>query len=173
MACPYSEKLADYMSQSPRLTLPPQVVLKTKLHVLDTLAAVLSGSRLKPGEFAARFVQELGGRPEATILGTPQVTSAVNAALANAMAAHADETDDSHLKSRSHLGCAVVPAAQREDRRIVHARFVVRARKCERAVGKRDRQEMLQADIGNVSIADDVQAVVGHGHDHALDIRCG
>ena len=111
MPCPYSETLADYMSRSPRLKLPAEVTLKTKLHVLDTLAAVLSGCRLKPGAFAARFVQELGGRPEATILGTPQVTSAVNAALANGMAAHADETDDSHLRSRSHLGCAVVPAA--------------------------------------------------------------
>jgi 2-methylcitrate dehydratase PrpD len=111
MADPYSETLADYISRSSRLTLPPEVALKTKLHILDTIAAVLSGSKLKPGTFAAHFVQELGGRPEATILGTPHVTSTVNAALANGMAAHADETDDSHLKSRSHLGCAVVPAA--------------------------------------------------------------
>jgi 2-methylcitrate dehydratase PrpD len=111
MPCHYSEALADYMSRSHELTLPAEVTLKTKLHVLDTLAAIISGSRLKPGAFAARFVQELGGRPEAAILGTSQVTSAINAALANAMAAHADETDDSHLKSRSHLGCAVIPAA--------------------------------------------------------------
>ncbi len=111
MTCRYSQTLADYMSRSQRLTLPPEVALKTKLHVLDALAAILSGSRLKPGAFAARFVQELGGRPEAAILGTSQVTSAINAALANGMAAHADETDDSHLKSRSHLGCAVIPAA--------------------------------------------------------------
>ncbi len=111
MSCPYSETLADYMARSRQLTLPAPVALKTKLHVLDTLAAIISGSRLKPGAFAARFVQELGGRAEATILGTPHVTSAVNAALANGMAAHADETDDSHLKSRSHLGCAVIPAA--------------------------------------------------------------
>lgn len=30
--------------------------------------------------------------------------------MANAMLAHADETDASHLTSRSHLGCGVVPA---------------------------------------------------------------
>jgi len=35
----------------------------------------------------------------------------VNAALANGMLAHADETDDSHAPSRTHPGCAVVPAA--------------------------------------------------------------
>ena len=35
----------------------------------------------------------------------------VVAALANGMLAHADETDDSHAPSRTHPGCAVVPAA--------------------------------------------------------------
>src|SRR5919109_1431222 len=33
------------------------------------------------------------------------------AAFANGMAAHADETDDSHLGGRFHPGCAIVPAA--------------------------------------------------------------
>lgn len=103
--------LADYMVRAQHLTLAPEVALKAKLHILDTLAAIISGSRLKPGMFAARFVNELGGRPEAAVLGTSGLTSAVNAALANGMAAHADETDDSHLKARAHLGCAVVPAA--------------------------------------------------------------
>lgn len=111
MPCPTSERIADYIAHSQALTLPSDVALKTKLHILDTLAAIISGSRLKPGAFAARFVSELGGRLEAAVLGTEQVTSAINAALANAMAAHADETDDSHLKARAHLGCAVVPAA--------------------------------------------------------------
>jgi 2-methylcitrate dehydratase PrpD len=35
----------------------------------------------------------------------------VNAALANGMCAHADETDDSHARSLTHPGCGVVPAA--------------------------------------------------------------
>src|SRR5262249_60848652 len=32
-------------------------------------------------------------------------------ALANGMAGHADETDDSHLRGRFHPGCGIVPAA--------------------------------------------------------------
>src|SRR5690348_2274167 len=111
MRSPYTKTLADYMSHSSRLALPAEVALKTKLHILDTLAAIISGSRLKPGAFAARFVSELGGPSEAAVLGTGHVTSVINAALANGMAAHADETDDSHLKARAHLGCAVIPAA--------------------------------------------------------------
>jgi 2-methylcitrate dehydratase PrpD len=39
------------------------------------------------------------------------VTSAMNAALANGMLAHADETDDSHAPSLTHPGCGIVPAA--------------------------------------------------------------
>ncbi len=103
--------LAAYIVGATARPLPPAVIAKTKLHLLDTLAAILSGSRLKPGELAAAYVDRLGGRPEATVIGTRIVTSAVNAALANAMMGHADETDDSHLAGLFHPGCGIVPAA--------------------------------------------------------------
>jgi 2-methylcitrate dehydratase PrpD len=50
----------------------------------------------------------------------------VDAALANGVMAHADETDDSHNASRSHPGCAIVPAALAagEELGIDGARFV-------------------------------------------------
>jgi len=72
---------------------------------------MVSGSRLKAGEMAARYVDSLGGKPQATVIGTGILTSTVNAALANGMAAHGDETDDSHLRGRFHPGCGIVPAA--------------------------------------------------------------
>jgi 2-methylcitrate dehydratase PrpD len=103
--------LSQYITQSPSAELPREVVHKTKLHILDTVAAIMSGSQLKPGKFAAAFVQGLGSRAEASVLGTDITVSATDAALANGMAGHADETDDSHLRSRSHPGCSVVPAA--------------------------------------------------------------
>ncbi len=106
-----TRELAGYIAGALGRALPPAVAAKTRLHVLDTLAAMLSGSRLKPGELAAAYVDRLGGRPEATVIGTRIVTSAVNAALANAMMGHADETDDSHLAGLFHPGCGIVPAA--------------------------------------------------------------
>jgi 2-methylcitrate dehydratase PrpD len=84
---------------------------KTKHHVLDTLAAMVSGSRLLPGRKAISYVKSLGGAKEACVVGSRIVTNAVNAALANGMCAHADETDDSHAASLTHPGCGVVPAA--------------------------------------------------------------
>jgi 2-methylcitrate dehydratase PrpD len=49
--------------------------------------------------------------PEATVIGSNIVTSAINAALANGMHAHADETDDTYYLALVHPGCGVVPAA--------------------------------------------------------------
>jgi 2-methylcitrate dehydratase PrpD len=72
---------------------------------------MVSGSRLLPGRKAISFVRTLGGAREAGVIGSRIVTSAVAAALANGMAAHADETDDSHAASLTHPGCGVVAAA--------------------------------------------------------------
>ena len=108
---PVTQALCDYVATTLERDMPPEVVAKTKLHILDTIAAMVSGSRLKAGEMAARYVDSLGGKLQATVIGTGILTSAVNAALANGMAAHGDETDDSHLRGRFHPGCGIVPAA--------------------------------------------------------------
>ena len=103
--------LAAYIAAAPKRALPPAVVEKTKHHILDTLAAMISGSRLEPGRYAIKYAKTLGGTPEACIPGSKLVTTAVNAALAGGMLGHADETDDSHAPSLSHPGCGIVPAA--------------------------------------------------------------
>jgi 2-methylcitrate dehydratase PrpD len=108
---PHTAKLAAYIAAATRRALPPAVVEKTKHHLLDTLAAMVSGSRLAPGELAISYARTLGGPREASIAGTRLVVGAQAAALANGMLAHADETDDSHQPSFHHPGCAVVPAA--------------------------------------------------------------
>jgi 2-methylcitrate dehydratase PrpD len=108
---PIMASLCAYISGAAERKLPPEVIEKTKHHVLDTLAAVVSGSRLPPAGPVLRYVDSLGGTQEALVCATSTLTTAVNSAMANAMFAHADETDDSHLTSRSHLGCGVVPAA--------------------------------------------------------------
>jgi 2-methylcitrate dehydratase PrpD len=94
-----------------RKPLPPAVTEKTKHHVLDTIAAMVSGSRLLPGKKVISYVKTLGGAKEACVIGSRIVTTATNAALANGMLGHADETDDSHAPSLCHPGCAIVPAA--------------------------------------------------------------
>jgi 2-methylcitrate dehydratase PrpD len=58
-----------------------------------------------------QFAQAYGGKEVSTVVGSKIVCGAIEAALANGVLAHADETDDSHAPSQSHPGCAVVPAA--------------------------------------------------------------
>ena len=98
-------ELSAYIAQALRKPLPASVVEKTKHHLLDTLAAMLSGSSLLPGKKAISFVRSLGGARQACVTGSRIVTTAANATLANGMLAHADETDDSHAASLTHPEC--------------------------------------------------------------------
>ena len=102
--------LAGAIARAPRV-LPGAVAGKARHHLIDTLAAMVSGAALVPGQQAIRYVERLGGRKEASIPGTRVVTSAIHAAMAGGMCAHADETDDSHQPAFFHPGCAIVPAA--------------------------------------------------------------
>lgn len=108
---PVMRELSAYISSALRRPLPAAVTEKAKHHVLDTIAAMVSGTTLLPGKRAIQYVRALGGAPEATVVGTRHRTNAVNAALANGMLAHADETDDSHSPSLTHPGCGIVSAA--------------------------------------------------------------
>jgi len=108
---PLMQELSGYIAGALRRALPAPVAEKTKHHVLDTVAAMVSGSKLLPGRMAIAYTKTLGGVREATIVGSRSMTSAVNAAFANAMLAHADETDDSHAPSLTHPGCGIVSSA--------------------------------------------------------------
>jgi len=104
-------RVARYMAAARQQTLPADVVREAKHRILDTLAAMISGARLKPGESAIRFARAQGGTAEASIVTTNLRSSAINAALVNGMFAHADETDDFEPVTKAHPGCAAVPAA--------------------------------------------------------------
>ena len=103
--------LSTYMSAAASRALPDAVVEKTKHLVLDTVAAMISGSQLPPGRFAIQFARAYRGDAVATVAGSIVLCGPIEAALANGMLAHSDETDDTHPPSQSHPGCAVVPAA--------------------------------------------------------------
>lgn len=91
--------------------LSPAIVKDAKQRILDTIGAMISGAALPPGVKAIQYVRAQGGTPEASVLSTDIRTTAVNAALANGMFAHADETDDFEPVTKAHPGSAVVPAA--------------------------------------------------------------
>lgn len=107
---PIMEKLSAYMGGAATHALPDAVVEKTKQMILDTLAAMISGAQLPPGAFAIKFARAYGGERVAGVAGSNVVCGPIEAALANGMLAHSDETDDTHPPSQSHPGCSIVPA---------------------------------------------------------------
>jgi len=103
-------KLSAYRSEARDRALPRDAAEAAKDHILDTFAAMVSGSELAPGHFAINFARGHAGEKVATVAGSNVVCGAIEAGFANAMLAHADETDDSHAPSQSHPGASVVPS---------------------------------------------------------------
>jgi len=123
---PIMQQLSTYMSAAATRTLPEEVIEKAKQHILDTFAAMISGSGLPPGRGALEFARAYGGKPVATVVASKIVCGPIEAAFANGVLAHSDETDDSHGPSRSHPGVSTVPAgfAAGEQYTITGAQFV-------------------------------------------------
>src|SRR6267142_6267139 len=107
---PVMIKLSTYMSEAQGRALPGDVLEKAKHHILDTFAAMISGAELAPGRSAIQFARAYGGEKVSTIAASNILCGPIEAALANGVMAHADETDDS-WPSGWHPGCNVVPAA--------------------------------------------------------------
>jgi 2-methylcitrate dehydratase PrpD len=123
---PIMQQLSAYMSAASARALPEEVVEKTKQHILDTFAAMISGSGLPPGRAALEFARAYGGKEIATVVASKIVCGPIEAAFANGVLAHSDETDDSHGPSRSHPGVSTVPAgfASGEQYAISGAHFI-------------------------------------------------
>jgi 2-methylcitrate dehydratase PrpD len=104
-------RLAAYMVASRDRALPEAVLLDAKHRILDTIAAMVSGSALPPGIIATRFIRGQGGVAQASVLTSDIKTTAINAALINGMLAHSGESDDFEAVTKAHPGSSTVPAA--------------------------------------------------------------
>jgi 2-methylcitrate dehydratase PrpD len=105
------EKLSAYMAEARNRALPDNALQDTKHHILDTIAAMVSGSELPPGRMAIDFARTYGGQKIATVVASQILCGPIEAAFANGELAHSDETDDDFTTGGAHPGCAIVPAA--------------------------------------------------------------
>ena len=103
--------VAAHAAEAMSARLSEDVREKARIHLLDTLAAIISGANLEAGIAGQRYAESLKGLATAAILGTSLRAPLAEAVLANGMAAHADESDNSQEDSQTHPGCGVVPAA--------------------------------------------------------------
>ena len=102
--------IAVRVANAESLALSPQVSDRAKQHLLDSMISMLSGATLRPGRIAASYAASRGGIGDSTVIGGGR-TNPEQAAFANAVSAHADETDDVNNRARVHPGATIVPAA--------------------------------------------------------------
>jgi 2-methylcitrate dehydratase PrpD len=105
-----SQEVTLYIGEALNRDLPREVSEAASLHLLDTVAAIISGTTLPAYRNAHKFLESERNQGPATVIGMGGTASATLAAFVNGVSAHADETDDNH-RTLVHAGCAVVPAA--------------------------------------------------------------
>ena len=67
---PVMATLSAYMAAAAARTLPAEVVEATKHHILDTFAAMVSGSELPPGRAAIALARAVTGGTIGTVAGS-------------------------------------------------------------------------------------------------------
>jgi 2-methylcitrate dehydratase PrpD len=108
---PVMIQLSTYMSEARNRALPGKVLEEAKHHSLDTVAAMVSGSELPPGKKAIQFARAYGGEKICTVVASNVLCGPIEAAVANGVLAHSDETDDDYTGGGAHPGAAIVPAS--------------------------------------------------------------
>ncbi len=110
---PITDALSKYISESQRNSIPSDFVDLAKRHIIDTLASIVACRDLEPSTLARNYALALSGdatRQSATILGTRERASIVDAAFASAMTAHGAEINDFIPSAFVQPGPAIVSA---------------------------------------------------------------
>jgi len=103
-----AQQLGCFVARTRYEDLPADIVAKAKRHILDTFGAALAGATSEEAK-CARAALALDAPGPSPAWGTALKFSPRNAALANGVAAHAFELDDTG--GCDHSGAVVLPAA--------------------------------------------------------------
>ena len=109
LSASYAERIGAFIAGSVAQELPRAVVEKAKRHVLDTFGAALAGATSDEARATRAMLSAAEGGGPAAAWGTRLTLSPRNAALANGVAAHAFELDDTG--GCDHSGAVVLPAS--------------------------------------------------------------
>jgi 2-methylcitrate dehydratase PrpD len=102
---------ADFAARLSFDDLPADVVLRAKMCLADTLAAMIAGRQTASTRIAAELAAAWWPAPEARLVYDGARVAAPGAAFANAVAANALDIDDCGIYTWGHPGAQVVPAA--------------------------------------------------------------
>jgi 2-methylcitrate dehydratase PrpD len=104
-------RLATHAAKVRYEDIPPEAIEKAKDCILDQLGVELIGSTLEWNKIAYRYINEMGGRRESTIVNYGTKAPVLDAAFVNATFGQGCELDDVGFAAGGHLGAATVPVA--------------------------------------------------------------
>lgn len=105
-----TEQLAAFVAGLNPDNVPVGLLRRAAELVVDHLAVSLHSLDLPWSKIIAAYVEDEGGRADATVYGGARIPARM-AALANGTFAHGIELDDTHDESCSHPGAVVIPAS--------------------------------------------------------------
>lgn len=106
-----AEQLATFVERLKYDDIPPEVIARVKLHILDILGIGLAASEMEYAGAIAETVRAWGGQPQSTVLRYGDRLPAPSAVLANGSFTHGLDFDDTHAESITHASSCVVPPA--------------------------------------------------------------
>ncbi|MBK7252218.1 MAG: MmgE/PrpD family protein [Gammaproteobacteria bacterium] len=122
-----TQKLADFVVETPYEALPPEVIDTAKLLTLDSLICGLAAGGAERTKLQHRVLERLGGNEDATVFGFGRRVPAAWAAAANAEIMNFLDADDTFYNA-THFAVFNVAAAIAEGQRLGAAgRAVIRA----------------------------------------------
>src|SRR5882757_9333723 len=104
------EQLAEFVTATKPSALPPDVLDRAALSVLDTLAAAVAGAATENAAAMALAAGRLFGAGTSPVWFTGNRLSHGGAIIANCAAASALDIDDGHRGAAGHPGAAIIPA---------------------------------------------------------------
>jgi 2-methylcitrate dehydratase PrpD len=108
-------KLVDHLIHVNYEDLPQTVIEATRLQILDTLAAMVAGTKVSISnelEQLVKFVTSMGGSEESSIIGFGGKVPAPNAALVNGVLCARRDYDDTQLfYGGGHTSRSIIPTA--------------------------------------------------------------
>jgi len=106
-------KFAEFFSEVQYEDLPEEVVDHAKKYILDLIGVTIGGLSMPFPKMVIDYLMTLGGKSEATLMGTPAGTKlpAIHAAFGNGVCGHALDMDDGYRYGGVHPSVSTIPAA--------------------------------------------------------------
>jgi 2-methylcitrate dehydratase PrpD len=108
-AAPISALTAAFAEQLRASDIPPAVLERAKLLMLDSIGIALASTRHDFAQPAFSAAKALGGSGPATVIGTALRLPMRDAAMANGILVHGLDYDDTHMLSVVHTSASLFP----------------------------------------------------------------